>query len=47
VSDTWTDISSMLNPRQDFVAVVVNGDLYAIGGDNGSNETASVERYRP
>ena len=47
VANTWTDISSMLNPRQDFTAVVLNGDLYAIGGDNGSNETASVERYRP
>lgn len=47
IANTWTDISSMLNPRQDFVAVVLNGDLYVIGGDNGSNETASVERYRP
>ncbi len=46
-TNQWTDISSMLNPRKDFAAVVLGGDLYAIGGHDGSDETASVERYRP
>jgi N-acetylneuraminic acid mutarotase len=46
-TNTWTDISSMLTPRKDFAAVVLNGDLYVIGGNDGSQKTANVERYRP
>jgi N-acetylneuraminic acid mutarotase len=46
-TNTWTDISSMLTPRKDFTAVVLGGDLYVVGGDDGSEEIAIVERYRP
>ncbi|MDJ0833418.1 MAG: kelch repeat-containing protein [Gammaproteobacteria bacterium] len=47
VANSWTEISSMLNPRKDFAAVVLNGDVYVIGGYDGNDETTSVERYRP
>ncbi len=46
-TNSWSDISSMLTPRKDFAAVVLSGDLFVIGGDDGSAESASVERYRP
>ena len=46
-ANSWSNISSMLVPRKDFAAVVLNGDLYAIGGYDGADETARVERYRP
>ncbi len=46
-TNKWTEISSMLVPRLEFTAVVLDGDLYAIGGRDGNLKTASVERYRP
>lgn len=43
VSNTWTTKTPMLNSRSGLAAAVVNGKLYAIGGDAGG----SVEEYDP
>ena len=47
VGNSWTELGSMLNPRQNHAVVELNGQLYAIGGYDGEDELASVERYTP
>ena len=42
-SDSWTTVSSMQNARQTSAATTA-GDVYAIGGNDGSGSVSTVER---
>jgi N-acetylneuraminic acid mutarotase len=46
-TDTWTSKASMPTARGDFGVGVVNGILYAVGGQNSSGALATVEAYNP
>ena len=49
-ADAWTSRASMLGPRADFGAAVINGNIYVAGGITGDGwaaHTSSVERYDP
>lgn len=45
----WRALATLPNPRNHLAGIVVDGSIYAIGGQHGHNETlvtqASVERY--
>ena len=45
--NTWTPIASMFAARKDFDSVVLNGQIYVIGGRGGSQYLGAVERYTP
>jgi N-acetylneuraminic acid mutarotase len=47
VTDTWTTKASMPTARNSLAAAVVNGIVYAIGGQNGPNSYSTVEAYDP
>ena len=42
--DTWTSLPNMLEPRGGVSAVVKNGYLYALGGNDGNDRLRSVEK---
>lgn len=45
--NAWQTLAPMLEARGRFnIAVADNGDVYAVGGSNGTTELATVERYR-
>jgi N-acetylneuraminic acid mutarotase len=46
-TNTWTAKAAMPTPRDLLAVGVVNGVLYAVGGENGSVNFASVEAYTP
>ncbi|MCH5210575.1 MAG: hypothetical protein J1F01_06375 [Oscillospiraceae bacterium] len=43
--DVWSDAGSLTEGRADFDTIVINGDLYAVGGYGDSGYTYSIERY--
>ncbi|CAI9716042.1 kelch 26 [Octopus vulgaris] len=43
--DTWTEFTSLLEARKDFVMVTVNKTLYAIGGKDKNNISSTMESY--
>ncbi|GAB1609959.1 kelch-like protein 9 [Argonauta hians] len=43
--ETWTEITKLLEPRKDFVLVTVDKVLYAIGGKDKNNISATMECY--
>jgi len=48
MTDTWTSKASMPTPRADLGLGVINGVLYAVGGNNGDNAgLTTVEAYDP
>lgn len=46
-TDKWVTKAPMVTPRYNFQTAVVDGKIYAIGGQNGSNALATVEVYDP
>lgn len=44
---TWRKLPSMLKARSHFAAVVMNGNIYVIGGTSGGNTFGNVEVYTP
>lgn len=46
-SDTWTDEVPMFGARCNFAAVVLNGSIYVMGGDDGNDALRSVEKFTP
>lgn len=46
-TDTWTAVAPLSVPRSDLVAVAHGGNIYAIGGWNGTIEVGTVEVYDP
>ncbi|HKH49734.1 MAG TPA: kelch repeat-containing protein [Thermoanaerobaculia bacterium] len=46
-ADTWTPLPPMPTPRHGLAAVALNGDLYVIGGSNGSAPSNALEVYGP
>ena len=47
VSNSWATKSPMPTARWNFAAAVVNGKVYAIGGQSGLSVIAKVEEYNP
>jgi hypothetical protein len=47
ITGCWSTKASMPTPRAGFAVSVVNGILYAVGGDNGGSAVAAVEAYNP
>src|ERR1044071_5718360 len=47
LTDTWTSKASMPTARGDFGVGVINGVLYAVGGQDSSGALATVEAYDP
>nr|XP_014284323.1 kelch-like protein diablo isoform X2 [Halyomorpha halys] len=47
VLDTWQEVEPMLVPRSELGLGVVDGEIYAIGGWDGSGRLDSCERYDP
>jgi N-acetylneuraminic acid mutarotase len=46
--DTWIPKASMLTARRNLAAAVLRGELYTLGGEDGSGSTlAAVEAYSP
>jgi len=43
----WRPVANMCVPRSGAGVGVLYGELYAVGGDNGSNILSSVEKYKP
>lgn len=43
----WSQVANMRVCRSGAGVGVLNGELYAVGGDNGSNILSSVEKYTP
>jgi len=43
----WRPVANMCVRRSDAGVGVLYSELYAAGGDNGSNILSSVEKYRP
>ena len=41
------DLPPMLTPREGFETVVLDGNIYLIGGDDGDGVTGKVDRYIP
>jgi N-acetylneuraminic acid mutarotase len=46
-TNTWTPIAAMFTARKDFDSVVLNGQIYVIGGLGGGEYLGAVERYTP
>lgn len=46
-NNTWTPIAAMFTPRKDFDSVVLNGQIYVIGGRGGGEYLGAMERYTP
>ncbi|MEL7449421.1 MAG: kelch repeat-containing protein [Pseudomonadota bacterium] len=46
-TSTTEALPPMFTPRESFATVVLNGQIYAIGGDDGAEVTAKVERFSP
>ena len=46
-ANAWSPIASMGTARDRHAAAVIDGLLYAIGGDDGHSPFSSVERYDP
>lgn len=44
-TDAWETKASMATPRNQFQTQVINGKIYAIGGNNSSGTLSSVEEY--
>lgn len=47
VQNTWGTLAPMQSPRYRFAAVLYQGQIYAIGGANGTTAISSVEAYNP
>jgi len=45
--DTWTPVAKLSVGRRGAGVAVLDGVLYAVGGNNGPNILSSVEAYRP
>ncbi len=45
IRDNWSSVANMSEGRADFDTVVINGDLYIIGGLNSSGYTDTIERF--
>ena len=43
--DSWIIKTPMPTPRKDLGVAVVDGKIYAIGGNNGSSANGTGERY--
>jgi len=43
----WSPVANMCVCRSNAGVGVLYGELYAVGGDNGSNLLSSVEKYSP
>jgi N-acetylneuraminic acid mutarotase len=46
-NDTWTELDPMFHPRDDFAMAVLNGEIFAIGGNDGNGASAKMEAYTP
>jgi N-acetylneuraminic acid mutarotase len=47
-TDSWTDLATMITPRDDVAVAALNGFIYVIGGrSQASAATTTVERYDP
>jgi len=46
-ANTWIALAPMSSPRDNFAAIVLSGQIYAIGGWDGSQNLSSVEVYSP
>jgi len=46
-TDSWSLLAPMRSPRYRFAAVLYHGQIYAMGGSDGSKVVASVEAYDP
>lgn len=46
-TNTWTPIAAMFTARKDFDSVVLNGQIYVIGGRGGGEYLGAMERYTP
>jgi hypothetical protein len=46
-SHTWTSLFSMMRPRSEFSAAVLNGKIYAIGGSSNGTVIGNAEAYTP
>ncbi|MDH3715240.1 MAG: hypothetical protein OET44_15500, partial [Gammaproteobacteria bacterium] len=46
-TNTWAPIASMFTARKNFDSVVLNGQIYVIGGRGGGQYLGAMERYTP
>ena len=46
-TDAWTPLTPLPTPRHGLAAVALNGDIYVVGGSNGSAPSNALEVYRP
>lgn len=46
-TNTWVPIAAMFTARKEFDSVVLNGQIYVIGGRSGGEYVGAVERYTP
>ncbi|XP_060872602.1 kelch-like protein 2 [Metopolophium dirhodum] len=45
--DTWSPVANMYARHSGAAVGVLNGELYVVGGDNGSFNLSSVKKYSP
>lgn len=45
IKDDWSSVTNMLEGRADFDTIIINGDLYIVGGLNSSGYTNTIERF--
>ena len=46
-NNIWAPIAAMFTARKDFDSVVLNGQIYVIGGRSGGDYIGAMERYTP
>lgn len=46
-TESWSTLAPMQSPRYRFAAVLYQGQIYAIGGSDGTQAVSSVEAYDP
>lgn len=47
VADSWTCLAPMSIRRSTHDVAVIDGTLYAVGGNDGSSSLNSIEKYDP
>lgn len=47
VTQQWREIAPMVERRRSLALCVLNGKVYAVGGNNGAVDLRSVEEYNP
>ena len=47
VTQQWREIAPMVERRRSLALCVLNGKVYAVGGNNGAVDLRSVEEYSP